>query len=95
LSFLLSSILLVTYKTKRDGPINDRNNSDIINTNKKKNVVLLSGHIFGIGYLYQIPIFTMVPLVAYLIFTNNIPKDFKTLGIWFIPVIMIPLIWPA
>src|SRR5215204_3060604 len=41
LPFLLSSILLTTYKINRDGSIKDRNNN-IINSNKKK--MLLTPH---------------------------------------------------
>ena len=41
----------------------------------------------------------MIPLVAYLIYKNNNISDKKgrlrTLGLWFIPVILIPAIWPA
>ena len=35
----------------------------------------------------------MIPLVGYLIYVNN--KNFKTLVLWLIPVILIPSIWPA
>ncbi|HZL24116.1 MAG TPA: hypothetical protein VFC05_12380, partial [Nitrososphaeraceae archaeon] len=34
------------------------------------------------------------PLVAFLIFSMN-KQSLKYLGLWFIPVILIPLIWPA
>ena len=96
LPFLLSSILLTTYKTNGDGSIKDRNNN-IINSNKKKNVtkVVLSGISLGLAIFTKIPVFTMIPLTAYLVFTNNNPKGFKALGIWFIPVVLIPLAWPA
>ena len=36
----------------------------------------------------------MIPLVGYLVYTSN-NKNLKILGIWFIPVISISLIWPA
>jgi hypothetical protein len=37
----------------------------------------------------------MIPVVGFLIFTNNSNKKrLKVLGLWFIPVILIPLIWP-
>ena len=35
----------------------------------------------------------MIPVVGFLIFTNS-NKRLKVLGLWFIPVILIPLIWP-
>jgi hypothetical protein len=43
----------------------------------------------------------MIPVVAYLVYTNsnnyynNKFKNIKVLGLWFIPVILIPMIWPA
>ena len=41
----------------------------------------------------------MIPLVAYLIYKNgnniNNKGRLKGLGLWFIPVILIPAIWPA
>jgi hypothetical protein len=36
----------------------------------------------------------MIPLVGFLIYTNS-NRNLKSLGLWFIPVILIPLIWPA
>jgi hypothetical protein len=40
----------------------------------------------------------MIPLVAYLIYKyclNGDKKRLRTLGLWFIPVILIPAMWPA
>ena len=70
--------------------------------------VLLSGIFLGLSIFTKVPAFAMIPLVGYLICistnTNqsNMKKNngyrrichFKKLGIWFIPVILIPLIWP-
>ena len=42
----------------------------------------------------KIPAFTMIPLVGFLIYTNS-GRSLRALGLWFIPVIAIPLIWPA
>jgi hypothetical protein len=84
LPFLLSSILFAIY-LKGDPRIN--NNKNIILT-------LLSGIFLGIAIFTKITAFSLIPLVAFLIFTNS-KKNLKTLGLWFIPVILIPLIWPA
>jgi hypothetical protein len=35
----------------------------------------------------------LIPLIGFIIFTNN-KKSFKALGIWIVPVILIPLMWP-
>jgi hypothetical protein len=86
LPLLLSSILFATY-TKH--PKDHRES-------KKKNItlVLISGVLMGLAIFTKIPIFAFIPLVAYVIFTNN-NKSFKTLGLWLIPVVIIPLIWPT
>jgi hypothetical protein len=66
--------------------------------------VLLSGIFLGLSIFTKVPAFAMIPLIGYLICistnTNqsNIKKNnshrhinIKKLGIWFIPVILIPL----
>jgi hypothetical protein len=55
---------------------------------------VLSGVFLGIAIFTKIPAFTMIPLVAFLIYRKN-NRSLKALGIWFVPVILIPLIWPA
>ncbi len=76
LPFLLSSILFAVYA------------KDYQN---KKLLVMLSGIFFGITLFTKETMFTMIPLVAILVFQNT--KNRKMLGMWFIPVILIPLIW--
>ncbi len=58
----------------------------------KKLLVMLSGIFFGITLFTKETMFTMIPLVAILVLQNT--KNYKMLGLWFIPVILIPLIWP-
>ena len=86
LPFLLLSILFALYLK---GSINN-----------KKNVILifLSGISLGTAIFTKIPVFTMIPLVGFLIYTNTNGHRWirlRNLGIWFIPVILIPLLWPA
>ena len=99
LPFFLTSILLATYGTKKKGTTDNesRSGKNIINSNQGTNLVAvtLSGIFLGLAIFTKIPVFIMIPLIAYLIFTNNGPKRFKALVIWFIPVILIPLTWPA
>ena len=57
-------------------------------------LVLLSGACLGLAIFTKIPAFTIMPLVGSLVFFYN-RKRFKVLGLWLIPVIMIPLAWPA
>jgi hypothetical protein len=93
LPFFLLSILLVLYLKS--------------SINNKKNIILifLSGISLGTSIFTKIPVFTMIPLIGFLVYTNskssggntNIYKwiRLRNLGIWFIPVILIPLLWPA
>ena len=83
LPFILLSILLALYTTT---PTNSKNKTNNI-------LILLSGALLGLAIFTKIPAFTMIPLVAFLIYRNN--KSLKSLGTWFVPVILIPLIWPA
>ena len=82
LPFLLFSILLALYT----------------NTNSRKTrnnyiLVCLSSIFLGLAIFTKIPAFTVIPFVAFLIYRNN--KSLKAVGIWFIPVLLIPLVWPA
>jgi hypothetical protein len=44
----------------------------------------------------KIPAIIMIPLVGFLIYQNNNNNGRNlTLGLWFVPVVLIPLIWPA
>jgi Dolichyl-phosphate-mannose-protein mannosyltransferase len=81
LPFLLSSILLAMYIAAEN---NKRNAS----------IILLSGILLGLAIFTKIPAFTMIPLVGFLVYTKS-NKSLKILGLWLVPVILIPLIWPA
>lgn len=87
LPFLLLSILLAVYTTKSKSEKNNNNNNSNI-------LIVLSGVLLGIAIFTKIPAFTIIPLVAFLIYRNN-KRSLKALGIWFVPVILIPLLWPA
>ena len=79
LPFLLASIFLAVY-TK--------------DSKNKNTPILLSAVCLGLAIFTKIPAFTMIPLVGFLVYRNS-NRNLKTLGLWFIPVILIPLIWPA
>ena len=57
-------------------------------------LVLLSGICMGLAIFTKVPAFTMMPLVGSMVFFYN-RKRLKMLGLWLIPVIIIPLAWPA
>lgn len=60
---------------------------------KNKNLlVVLSGIFLGITLFTKETMVTMIPLIAILVYQAT--KNRKMLGLWFIPVILIPLIWP-
>jgi hypothetical protein len=86
LPFLLSSILFAVYL--KDSKYHD-------NSKKKIVIVLLSGIFIGLAIFTKVPAFTMIPLVGALIYINSSSHKLRNLGLWFVPVILIPLIWPA
>jgi hypothetical protein len=84
LPFLLSSILFSMYYAKEHPKYNKYALPPIV----------VSGIFLGLSIFTKIPAFTMIPLIGLLIYKNN-NNSLKALGIWTIPVILIPLIWPA
>jgi hypothetical protein len=92
LPFLLSSILFAIYSK-------ETKTIEFTRRNTKNFFVLLSGIFLGLAIFTKLPAFLMIPVVAYLVYTNNNNnnkfKNIKVLGLWFIPVILIPMIWPA
>jgi len=78
-----------------------KNSLDRINENEKKDIkkslpVLLSGIFLGLSIFTKIPVFTMIPLIGFLVYkSKNGGRSLKTVGLWFIPIILIPLAWPA
>jgi hypothetical protein len=77
LPFLLTSILFAIYAK-------DSKNKNLL--------VILSGIFLGITLFTKETMFTMIPLIAILVYQGT--KNCKMLALWFIPVILIPLIWP-
>jgi hypothetical protein len=100
--FLLMSILLAVYicsllankGSKNSSSIDGGNGNNKKGNKKNTSLILLSGVFLGLAIFTKIPVFTMIPLVGFLIYTNS-NRNLKNLGLWFIPVILIPLIWPA
>lgn len=62
------------------------------NSQHSKLFTVLSGILLGIAIFTKETAFIMIPLVAILLYQNT--KNRKTLVLWFIPVILIPLLWP-
>jgi hypothetical protein len=96
LPLLLTSILFAIFTRDLNvGAVNNKDNKWLLNNKKKRSIiVLISGIFLGLAIFTKIPVFTFIPLIGYLVFTST-NKSWKTLGQWIIPVISIPLIWPA
>lgn len=82
LPFLLASILFATYASSANG-------------NKKSALMLLAGIFLGTSIFTKLPILIMIPLVGYLVYSASGGNRLKMLGLLFIPVILIPMIWPV
>lgn len=63
------------------------------NSKSKHWWVILSGVSLGLAIFTKIPIFTLMPLIGFLVFTST--KKIKYVGLWIIPVFLIPLIWKS
>ena len=84
LPFILSSILFASYVKASE------------NTSKSYNNFLssLSGIFLGLSIFTKEPAFILILLVGFLIFKNS-NRNLKILALWFVPVILLPSIWPA
>jgi hypothetical protein len=94
LPLLLTSILLALYIKSN---LNQEQNKKLNYKLGIKNIslILLSGAFLGLAIFTKIPIFVMMPLVGYIVLTNSGNNKLKSLGLWLVPVILIPMIWPA
>jgi hypothetical protein len=81
LPFLLSSILLALQLGR--------------SSQKQYLPALLSGACLGLAIFTKIPVFTMIPLVGFLVYRGSKKNKLRNMGLWLIPVILIPLLWPA
>ena len=89
LPLLLTSILFALYIKDNSRP------NDNVRNKKLFFYIIMSGIFLGLSIFTKIPIFTMIPLVAYIIYTNSFTHKLRNLALWLIPVLIIPLLWPA
>ena len=96
LPLLLSSILFAVYSSRsyNEGKRINKQSHQLNSRYHNLLLVLLSGIFLGFAIFTKIPAFSMIPVVGFVIFMNN-KKSFRTLGMWLIPVILIPAIWPV
>lgn len=90
LPLLLSGVLFSMYISYYKPKDTEKNASHITNNL----YVLLSGIFLGTAIYTKIPSITLIPLVSFLIIKNS-NRNMKSLALWLIPVILIPLLWPA
>ena len=85
--FLLSSVLFALYY----------NNNPKTTYSTRKNIVslLLSGAFLGLAIFTKIPALAITPLAIFLVYHGGHGKNLKLLGLWLVPVVLIPLIWLA
>jgi hypothetical protein len=88
LPLILSSVFFAVHHYNITKNKNGKQNQEML-------AVLLSGIFLGLAIFTKIPAFTMLPLIGYFVFTSTNNKKWMRLGVWFIPVVLIPAIWPA
>lgn len=86
LPLLLSSIFIAIYASDTLRRIDS--------SEKTLSLILLSGVLMGLAIFTKISVFSMIPLFGY-IFWKSHNQKLRFIGIWLIPVITIPLVWPA
>lgn len=74
---ILGAILLAIYSAK---------------TKHSSILIIFSGVLMGLAVFTKIPAFTMIFVVAWVVYNNK--KKFSDVGLLLIPFLIIPLIWP-
>jgi 4-amino-4-deoxy-L-arabinose transferase-like glycosyltransferase len=102
LPLILSSILCVLYLSYTRFKSADSSKNKIFDSARSISKYLPSSRILTItsGVLLGLAIFTkitaimIIPLLLYLLFMKSRGNSLKALGLWILPVIIIPMIWP-
>jgi hypothetical protein len=94
LPLILLSILFALYTRNSTPPkvVYSKKNVKYSTQNLNILTIFLSGIFLGLAIFMKIPAFSIVPLIAFIYAYN---KNFKALGLWLVPVILIPMIWPV
>lgn len=89
LTLFLLSLLFAIYARNYENNHRNGNKISII-------TILSSGIFMGLAIFTKVPAFTMIPVVIFANCKQNHDRyTIRSLCLWFIPVILIPLIWPA
>jgi 4-amino-4-deoxy-L-arabinose transferase-like glycosyltransferase len=100
---VLDSIMLPLVLTSIYFAVSYTKNSSLKNNqyDKKESTssiltILLSGIFLGLAIFTKLPAFSVIPLIGFLLFFGKSrERRWKILGLWLIPVVSIPLIWPV
>ncbi|MDQ4072978.1 MAG: hypothetical protein M3162_01600, partial [Thermoproteota archaeon] len=97
LPFLLSSILLLVYvrwcSQKRKKPdIRENAQYPSIGCLFRPAIIISSGVFLGLAIFTKIPIVSIIPLSLFLVY--HITKNLGLIGLFMLPIVAIPLIWP-
>ena len=85
LPFLLSSVLFAILMSKKSNNSTDKNISIISSS-------LVSGIFLGLAIFIKTPAVAMIPLLGFIVYRNS--KSLKNLGLWLVPVFLLPLMSP-
>jgi hypothetical protein len=91
----LESILLPLILSSILFALRSSSNGSKLARNSNYLYVILSGIFLGLAIFAKAPVISAVPLVYYLIIRNNGIDRFKTSALWLVPLLLIPLMWPA
>jgi dolichyl-phosphate-mannose-protein mannosyltransferase len=90
---LLDSILLPLFLTSIFFAFYLKDPKNMQESRSHNYSLIISGVFLGLAIFTKSPIVTMIPLIGFLVYSNS-GKKLLSVGLWLIPVILIPLIWP-
>lgn len=87
LPLILSSLLFALY-------VKDFSEDKNCSSNKMIPTIFVSGLFLGLAIFTKIPAFAVIPMVGSLLYRSH-HRKIKITALWLVPVIFIPMIWPA
>lgn len=94
LPFLLCSIFFAISVHGRKGSTTNGLGHKGVGAEINFVLILLSGIFLGLAIFTKVPVFTIIPLVGFVIVASS-NRSLKAVSLWILPVIIIPLVWPV
>ena len=102
LPLILSSILCILYLSYPQFKSADNSKNKIFDSARSiskylprsRILTITSGVLLGLAIFTKITAIMIIPLLLYLLFMKSRGNSLKALGLWILPVIIIPMIWP-